>query len=138
MRRKQIRVSKAAIAISALVLILVGSNLWWASRVLDAGITQTYARASQETTSELLTQTLAVLSVVARTGASREQVVAAARLPNDHETMGSSLALSHQTLGRDRNFSSAWPFRMRQRTNQTYRYRATSLLYRGAARGPPP
>jgi hypothetical protein len=76
-------VSKAAITISALAFILVGSNLWWASRALDAGITQTYARASQEVTSELLTQTLAVLPVVAEAGASREQIVAAARMPND-------------------------------------------------------
>ena len=75
--------SKARIAIVALVLTLVGSNLWWASQVLDAGITQTYARASQESTSEMLTQTLAVLPVVAKPGASREQVVAAARVPND-------------------------------------------------------
>jgi hypothetical protein len=76
-------VSKAAIAISALVLTLVGSNLWWASRLLDAGITQTYARASQESTSELLIQTLAVLPVVAKAGASQAQVVEAARLAND-------------------------------------------------------
>jgi hypothetical protein len=76
-------VRKATATISVLVFVLVASNLWWASRVLDAGITQTYARASQKTTSELLTQTLAVLPVVARAGASREQVVAAARMPND-------------------------------------------------------
>jgi hypothetical protein len=81
--RRPTTVSKATAVIGALVLILVGSNLWWASRVLDAGISLTYARASEETTSELLTQTLAVLPVVARTGVSREQVVAAARITKD-------------------------------------------------------
>ena len=75
--------SKVTVSIGALVLILVGSNLWWASRLLDAGLTQTYARASQETTSELLSQTLAVLPVAVKAGATRNQVIAAARIRRD-------------------------------------------------------
>jgi hypothetical protein len=76
-------VSKTAIAIVALSLTLVASNLWWAYRMLDAGITQTYARASQETTSELLAQTLAILPVVVKAGVTRNEVISAARVPND-------------------------------------------------------
>jgi hypothetical protein len=51
--------------------------------MLDAGVTKTYARASQETTSELLTQTLAISPVVGKKGATRNEIVTAARVPND-------------------------------------------------------
>lgn len=50
--------------------------------MLDSGITQTYARASQETTSELLAQTLAILPVVVKAGVTRNEIVSAARVPN--------------------------------------------------------
>jgi hypothetical protein len=83
MRRSEVKVSRSAITIGALALTLVVSNVWWAYQSLDAGITRTYAQASQESTTELLAQTLAVLPVVAKAGSSRDQVVAAARLPAD-------------------------------------------------------
>jgi hypothetical protein len=75
--------NKPRIAIAALALALVASNAWWAYRLLDAGISLTYSRASQEATSELLSQILAVLPIVAKPGASRSEVLAAARIPND-------------------------------------------------------
>jgi len=76
-------VSKVTVFICALLVSLVSSNLWWAYRTLDAGVTQTYARASEEATSEALAQALAILPVVAKAGATRSQVVTAARLPSD-------------------------------------------------------
>jgi len=75
--------SRATIAIGTLALTLITSNLWWAYRMFDSGITQTYARASQDTTSELLTQALSILPVVAKAGSSRNEVISAARVPND-------------------------------------------------------
>jgi hypothetical protein len=80
---RSITVSKATIAIVALASTLVVSNLWWAYRMFDSGITQTYARASQEATSELLAQTLAILPAVGKAGATRNEIVSAARMPND-------------------------------------------------------
>ncbi|MBN8284256.1 MAG: hypothetical protein J0L98_13895 [Zoogloea sp.] len=83
-RERSINVTKATIAIAALVLTLVVSNLWWAYRMFDSGITQTYARASQEATSEALSQTLAILPIVVKAGVTRNEIVSAARIPNDH------------------------------------------------------
>ncbi len=71
------------IAIGALLASLLLSNGWWAYRLLDAGITQTYMRASFDTTHEQLTQTLAVLQVVGKPNATRTTIIEAARLPND-------------------------------------------------------
>jgi hypothetical protein len=82
-RQELHRVRRSRITIVLLVLALVASNAWWAYRVLDAGITHTYMRASFDTTSETLTQALAILQVVAKPGATRSQVLAAAKLPND-------------------------------------------------------
>ncbi len=52
--------------------------------MLDAGVTQTYMSASLDTTTELLDQTLAVLPVVARPDATRQDIINAARVKNDH------------------------------------------------------
>jgi hypothetical protein len=76
-------VNRSRITIILLAVALVASNAWWAYRLLDAGMSQTYLRASYDTTSEVLTQTLAVLPVVAKPGASRAEILAAARIPND-------------------------------------------------------
>jgi hypothetical protein len=59
--QEQRRLRKFQVAIGLLLPALVASNVWWAYRVLDAGITHTYMRASFDTTSEALTQSLAVL-----------------------------------------------------------------------------
>jgi len=71
--------NKCRVSAIALVVALVASNAWWATRVLDAGIIQTYMTASFETTAELLNQTLAVLSVAAKPGVSRDEVITAAK-----------------------------------------------------------
>lgn len=76
-------VTKCRVSIAVLVLALIGSNAWWAYRLLDAGITQTYMSASLETTTELLNQSLAVLPVVARPGSTRNEIINAARVKND-------------------------------------------------------
>lgn len=76
-------VRKARITIILLAAVLVTTNAWWAYRVLDAGVSQTYLRASHDTTAELLTQSLAVLQVVAKPQASRSEIVKAAAVPGD-------------------------------------------------------
>lgn len=73
----------ARIGIVALVTALVASNGWWAYRMLDEGITITYLDASLKDNQVALSQTLAILPVVARGEASREQVLAAAKIPGD-------------------------------------------------------
>ena len=75
--------NRSRITIALLVAALVASNAWWAYRVLDAGISQTYMRASFDSTNELLTQTLAVLPVVAKPSASAAEILKAARVPGD-------------------------------------------------------
>ena len=73
---------KSNIAIGLLVIALVASNAWWAYRMLDWGVTQTYANDVHEQTSELLGQALAILPLVAKENASRGDILAAARSPN--------------------------------------------------------
>ena len=75
--------SKSRITIVLLTFAFLASNAWWAYRVLDAGVTQTYMRAEYDTKSELLHQTLSVLQAVAKPSASRNEVITAARIPND-------------------------------------------------------
>lgn len=70
-------------AIGTLALALVASNAWWAYRLVDAGITQTYMRGTIDDTAEALRQTLALLPVVARPGISKAEVIAVARLPGN-------------------------------------------------------
>ena len=75
--------NKSRITIVSLAIALVASNVWWAFQVFDAGVTHTYMRASHESTSELLTQTLALLPVVVKPGATRSEVLSAAIVPGD-------------------------------------------------------
>lgn len=74
---------KYRIATATLLALLLLSNAWWAYRLVDAAISQTYLRASFDTASEQLTQSLALLQVVAKPGATRTAIIAAARLPTD-------------------------------------------------------
>ena len=67
------------LAIALLVAALLGSNLWWAFRLVDAGVTQTYTGVSLDDNKRALAQTLALLPVVARPGVSRAAVLAEAR-----------------------------------------------------------
>jgi hypothetical protein len=79
-------VNRNKVALLVLAVALVGSNAWWAHRLVDAGISLTYLKASFDTANEALNQTLAILPVVATADASRSEVVAAAA------KAGSSLA----------------------------------------------
>lgn len=75
--------TKCRVAVIGLLLVVVGSNAWWAYRLLDAGISYTYMSASFDTTAEQLHQALAVLPVVARQGASQDDIIKVARIPDD-------------------------------------------------------
>ena len=71
--------TRTKIALLVSTAALIGTNAWWASRVLDAGISQTYLRASFDTADEMLKQTLAILPVVAKPDSLRSEVIAAAQ-----------------------------------------------------------
>lgn len=70
---------KSAIAIAVLSIALIGTNTWWAFKMLDAGISYTYQGVSLEDNQQALHQALAIIKVSAAAGASREQIVSAAR-----------------------------------------------------------
>lgn len=75
--------TKCHVFVALLLVALIGSNAWWAYRVLDAGVTETYMSASLDTTAELLGQTLALLPVVARPDTTRQDIINAALVKND-------------------------------------------------------
>lgn len=75
--------SRTRIGIISLAVALLLSNAWWAYHALDHGITLTYMGVSLDDNKEALSQTLAILPLVASENASRETVLAAARLPGD-------------------------------------------------------
>lgn len=56
----------AKIAIVSLVVALVASNGWWVYHALDHGITITYMGVALDDNKTALSQTLAILPVVAR------------------------------------------------------------------------
>jgi hypothetical protein len=67
------------ITIAVLVLAFLASNLWWAYHAFDAGVTHAYLTDSLNDNRGALSQTLALLPVVARPGVSKSEVIAAAR-----------------------------------------------------------
>lgn len=77
--------NRTKVTIVLLVLALVGSNAWWATRLVDAGITQTYTGVSLEDHKQALKQTLRLLPLVARPGVTRAEILAAARLPGTED-----------------------------------------------------
>lgn len=70
---------KPALAIVLLGLALVASNVWWAYRALDAGISYTYLSVSAEESQQGLAQALAIIKATANHGATRAEVIAAAK-----------------------------------------------------------
>lgn len=68
--------SNTNLKLAVLIAALVTSNLWWAYRVLDAGVSVTYREAVNE---QALAQALALLPAVARPDATRSEVEDAAR-----------------------------------------------------------
>lgn len=69
---------KSTIAISGLAVALIASNVWWACRLLDAGLSYTYQGASLEESQQALSQTLAIIEVMRSGNASRDRIVEAA------------------------------------------------------------
>jgi hypothetical protein len=74
---------KQKIIIIVLVVVLVASNAWWAFRLLDSGVTLTYTGVSLEDNKKALSQTLAILPIVAQKGASREKIILTALIKED-------------------------------------------------------
>jgi hypothetical protein len=65
--------------VGALVALLISTNLWWAYKVLDGGISYTYLTASYETSATQLSTALAIINAMAQSGASKEAIVRAAQ-----------------------------------------------------------
>ena len=74
---------KKTLAIILLSVALVGSNVWWLMGAIDAGLSYTYLDVSFDANRKALAQTLALLPVVARCQASRDELMAAAKLPDE-------------------------------------------------------
>ncbi len=72
--------NRTKIIIIALVVAMIASNGWWAYRLLDSGISLTYTGVSLEDNKQALSQTLALLPVVAQPGITREKIISSARL----------------------------------------------------------
>lgn len=70
--------TKAGITATVLLVLLVATNVGWAFMLLDAGVSYTYLQVSFEDNRQALAQVLAVLPLVARENASREEIIAAA------------------------------------------------------------
>ena len=68
---------RSRLGVIVLLVLLVGSNAWWAYRTLDNGITQTYLNDSVEHSSRGFNQAVAILPLVAR-GANRDEILSAA------------------------------------------------------------
>jgi hypothetical protein len=71
-------VKRSQRGVVVLIVLLVGTNAWWAYRTLDNGVTQTYLNDSMEHASRGFNQAVAILPLVAR-GANRDEIVSAAR-----------------------------------------------------------
>ena len=70
---------RSTAAIAGLSAALVVSNTWWAYRLLDAGVTQTYQSASLEESQQALAQSLAVINAMAVSNYSQQSVIDAAK-----------------------------------------------------------
>jgi hypothetical protein len=75
--------SRARIAIIGLAVALVASNGWWAYHALDHGITITYMGVALDDNKIALSQTLAILRVIAQGDISKDSVLAAATVDED-------------------------------------------------------
>ncbi len=69
---------KNKFVIIILVLTLALSNLWWAYKLLDAGISATYMTENLKGHKEVLSQTMAILRVVARSNSTQTDILKAA------------------------------------------------------------
>ena len=69
--------------LSAVIVLLVASNLWSAYKVVDGGITLTYQRASLDDATIALRQTMAILPVVAANPGDRAAILSGAQRSAD-------------------------------------------------------
>ena len=70
--------SRSAKLAILLTLALIASNCWWAYRLIDLGVSLTYARDGQTEANQLASQTLAVLNVIVSPEPTRMRVISAA------------------------------------------------------------
>ncbi len=70
---------KSTFLMVLLTTTLVASNIWWAYKILDAGVTSTYQKAALEENQQALLQTRAVIKVLAIPNATRAQIIEAAQ-----------------------------------------------------------
>lgn len=71
--------SRTRVLILALVLTLLASNAWWAYHAVDSAVTASHRYTTLREHREALAQALAVLPVASRPGATRTQILDAAR-----------------------------------------------------------
>jgi hypothetical protein len=72
-------VTRSGIAIALLSATLVVTNLWWAYKVLDAGVSNAYLAVSYEDNKQALAQVIALVPILANGNASREEIIAVAQ-----------------------------------------------------------
>jgi hypothetical protein len=70
---------KSTIIIIVLSTALIGSNAWWAYKMLDFGVSYTYQGVSLEESSQALSQSLAIIKAAATPDANRDSIIKAAR-----------------------------------------------------------
>jgi hypothetical protein len=63
----------------ALLVLLLASNAWWAYRLLDAGVSNTYLDTSLTDNETALNQVLALLPCVAKPDVSKDELISVAR-----------------------------------------------------------
>lgn len=78
---------RSTVAILVLLILLVGSNGWWAYAVVDQGVTASFQEMAHSDRRIALRQMLAILPIAASPSGSREDVIAAAiKAADDRET----------------------------------------------------
>ena len=81
-RRKMMK--RSSIVIIALAVALIVTNVLWAYRVLDLGVSRTYHEVSFGDHREALAQALAIIPVAVRPGATRTEILEVARRKAQH------------------------------------------------------
>ncbi|MBU0622654.1 MAG: hypothetical protein KJ795_12515 [Gammaproteobacteria bacterium] len=74
---------RSTYAIIGLVVALIGSNLWWVYRAIDAGVTAAYQDDSFRAASTALKQHEAILPLVLEGKRNKAEIVAAAKAAAD-------------------------------------------------------
>lgn len=71
--------TRSGVAIALLSAMLVVTNLWWAYKALDAGVSYTYLTVSYEDNKQALAQVIALAPILANGNASREEIISVAQ-----------------------------------------------------------